>query len=172
MVRIDIKALKTGLHEYEWDLESEALELDPAVFSQLHVHARLDHHPSRMFVTLRAVGTARLVCDRTLVEFDQPIQGEYSLLFTGPEFFEGAEDDNEGLRLLLPEDEEIDLTEAVRDTYLLSLPQRRIAPGAEAKEIPMQFGYPEEGDEVDPRWRALLALRSGEDSPGQDEGAR
>lgn len=162
MVCIDIKALKAGLHEYDWDLKPEAIDLDPEVFSDLHVHAKMDLHPSRIFVTLEVDGVAKLVCDRTLVTFEQPIEGEYSILFAGAEFFEGMEgEQEEDMKLLSQDDEEIDLTEAVRDTFLLAIPQRRIAPGAEAEEIPMQFGRL---DAVDPRWEALLALKTSDES--------
>lgn len=169
MVRIDIKALKPGLHEYDWDLEPESIDLDPEVFSDLHVHAQMDLHPSRIFVTLEVKGVAQLVCDRTLVAFEQPIEGAYSILFAGAEFFEGKEGEEEDMKLLSQDDEEIDLTESVRDTFLLAIPQRRIAPGAESEDIPMQFGRPDSGDEpVDPRWEALLALKTPGDSPEEE----
>lgn len=166
MVCIDIKALKAGLHEYDWDLEPESIDLDPEVYRDLHVHAKMDLHPSRIFVTLEVDGVAKLVCDRTLVTFDQPIEGEYSILFAGAEFFEGKEGEEEDMKLLSQDDEEIDLTEAVRDTFLLALPQRRIAPGAESEDIPMQFGRTEA---VDPRWEALIALKSSENPSEEKE---
>ena len=160
MVRIDIKALRPGLYEYDWKLDAEAIDLDPNVFKALHAQARLDYHVSRIYVTLNVNAEARLVCDRTLAEFDQPVEGTYSVLFSGPEFFEGSEEE-EDIRLLAPDMEELDLTDAVRDTFLLALPQRQIAPGAEEEDIPMRFGVPSQEDAaLDPRWDALRALQS------------
>ena len=166
MICIDIKALKAGIHEYEWKLKAVDIDLDPRIFDSLDVHARLDYHPSRIFVSLNTSAKARLVCDRTLVEFEQPVEGEFHTLFSGPEMFEGLEEEDEDVRLLTSDMEEIDLTEAVRDTFLLSLPQRRIAPGAEDEDIPLQFGAPEhdEGD-VDPRWEALKGLLPEKSTP-------
>lgn len=162
MVRIDIKALKPGIHEFEWSLDAESLDIDPAMFRDIELYVRLDYHASRIFVSIQADSIARLTCDRTLVEFDQELHGEYTILFSGPEFFEGVEEDDEDIRLLTPDMEEIDLTDSVRDTILLSLPHRRIAPGAEDKEIPLQFGEPGE-TAIDPRWEALRGLSSTEE---------
>ena len=160
MVQIDLKAIKAGIHEFDWVLSAENLGLDPALFGDVELGVRLDYHPPRALVTIQVDCIAHLVCDRTLVDFDQPVQGEYTILYSGPEMFEGVEADNEDIQLLTPDIEEIDLTDAVRDTLLLSIPQRRIAPGAEDKDIPLQFGVPDnEEAEVDPRWEALKVLR-------------
>jgi uncharacterized protein len=51
----------------------------------------------------------------------------------------GGDEETESVRVLQPDDEEIELGDAVRDTLLLAVPQRKIAPGAEEVEIPTQF---------------------------------
>ena len=161
MVKIDLKSLKAGIHEYDWVLTADALEVDPEVFGgEIELYVRLDYHVSRVLVNIQVDTVARLVCDRTLVDYEQPVQGEYNLLFSGPEMFEGMEEEEEDIRLLTPDVEEIDLTDSIRDTLLLSLPQRRIAPGAEDEEIPLQFGGPDVNEpRIDPRWEALRALK-------------
>lgn len=160
MVQVDLKSLKAGIHEFEWVLTAENLDLDPEVFEDVELFVRLDYHSTRVFVNIYTDSIAHLTCDRTLVEFDQPVHGEYSILFSGPEMFEGMEEAEEDIRLLPSGVEEIDLTDAVRDTLLLALPQRRIAPGADDEDIPLRFGAPDgEGAEVDPRWEALKALK-------------
>ena len=110
MVKIDLKALKAGIHEYDWVLTAETLEVDPEVFGgEIELYVRLDYHASRVLVSIQIDTVARLVCDRTLVDYEQPVQGEYNLLFSGPEMFEGMEEDEEDIRLLPPDVEEIDL---------------------------------------------------------------
>ena len=165
MVQIDLKALKAGVHEFDWVLSAESIGIDPGLFDEIELYIRLDYSPVRVFVEMQIDSTAHLVCDRTLVDFDQPVQGEYSVLFSGPEMFEGMEEEDEDIRLLTPDVEEIDLTDVVRDTLLLSVPQRRIAPGAEDEDIPLQFGGADNVEEVDPRWEALKVLRDN-DSTG------
>ena len=161
MIQVDIKSLEPGIHEFEWEPEAGALELDPGVFRDLHVSARLDHHPSRIFVTLHTRADVRLVCDRTLVEYDDEVEGEHSVLFTGTEMLEDAGEQDDEIRELKSGDELIDLTDLVRDTFILSIPARKIAPGAEVADIPLAFGKSASGEEaIDPRWEALRDLKA------------
>lgn len=159
MLTIDIAALEEGLHEVELTPASEDLDLDPERFSDVHVHARLDLRNRRLLVMLDAEATASLVCDRTLEPFDERLGGSYSLLFVPPEFTRKArdEDDFEEVRELLPADREIDVTDAVRDTLLLAVPQRCVAPHARDIDIETTFGKPKDAP-VDPRWEALSDL--------------
>ncbi len=160
MVRIEIAPLKAGLHEIVLQPSAEAVELDPEAFKDIQVTARLDVHRERILVMLQARATATLECDRTLVLFDQPIEGSYSLLFVPPDFVRESDDEFEEVRELLPSDQEIDLTDAVRDTLLLALPVRRVAPGAEDEDLPTRFGDEGEEESIDPRWEALRKLKA------------
>jgi uncharacterized protein len=135
------------------------LDLDPEVFSDIAVALRLDFGWDRVLVLLDAVATATLTCDRTLVSFDQPVQASYTVLFAAPDVASDEDGRFEDVRLLQPNDQYIDLTDPVRDTLLLALPVRRVAPGAEDVELPTRFGAPDkEDDAIDPRWAALRSL--------------
>lgn len=165
MVTIDIASLDLGIHHVELEPSAEDLNLEEEEFKDVHVLARLDVQERRILVHLDAHAVARLECDRTLVLFDQEVEGEYSVLFAPPGFAGREDDDRYGeVRELLPQDRELDVTDVVRDTLLLALPQRCIAPGAEDEEIQTEFGQTEEGeDDIDPRWEKLRELRGGED---------
>ncbi len=169
MLRIDLAPFQDGVHHDELTPEVEAVGLDPERFADLRVTVTLDLFNDRVLVTLVASATASLECDRTLVSFDQRVEGTYRILFVPPTFTR-HEDDEEGLeeiQVLQPSDHVIDLTEAVHDTVMLAIPTRKVAPGAEDLEIQTVFGAPEDGAEaaIDPRWEALRALRSA----GEDE---
>ncbi len=165
MVRIDLKPLKNGVHEFDWNPEPDELGLDEDVFYDLALHVRLDVQPDSIYARLSADGAARLICDRTLKPYEERISGAYAMLF----ITRGAseEDNDAGLDdvvVLPPGEDMLDLTEPVRDTYMLALPQRRVAPGADDQEIPMRFGAPAESETaVDPRWDALRTLRDTHD---------
>lgn len=147
---------------FDWDLEPEALDLDPEVFRSLHVSVRLDVQPDNVFVRLTANGVARLTCDRTLAPYDESVSGSHALLFVTRGSLDAIEDTTDDVVELGPDEEEIDLTSVIRDTFLLALPHRRIAPGAEALDLPMQYGAPAKDDDmVDPRWEALKKWRGG-----------
>ena len=84
MLRIDLAPLGEGLHHVALTPEPEAVGLDPERFADLRVAATLDIFNDRVLVTLEAAATATLECDRTLVLFEQPIEGVYRVLFVPP----------------------------------------------------------------------------------------
>lgn len=161
MLTIDITSLSDGIHHLEFDPSAEEAGLDPTTFENLHVEVELQSHRDRILVKLRATATANLTCDRTLQPYEQPVEGYYSLLFGPPSMVGQEGEEFEEVRPLSPSDKEIDLTEVVRDTLLLALPQRQIAPGAEDEEIDREFGAPEDEEDtpIDPRWSDLEKLQ-------------
>ena len=163
MLRIDIAGLSEGLSTETLHPEADTLGLDPDLFSALEVDVQLDIAARRIMASFQACALATLVCDRTLDPYTQRICGNHTLLFVPPEQITGDEPD-ETLRPLLDDDDEIDIGDAVRDTLLLALPLRRVAPDAEDIEIPTVFGGERdaEGRLIDDRWDALRRLRDGE----------
>ena len=137
-------------------------------FGLVHIDAVLNYEPGEILVTLQAQTTATMTCDRTLQRFDQPLEGSYAVLFTDPGRSapeEGEQHDER--RELPPGARHLDLTDVLRDTLLLAIPQRKVAPGAEDEEIETVFGAPEappDGDgPVDPRFEKLRELRNSDD---------
>lgn len=163
MFTIEVASLDPGLHQLTLEPPAEDLDLDPEKFKDVRVDARLDVTERRIFVTLDAKARATLECDRTLRLFDQEIGGTHDVVFAPPEFAEDDEDAYDDVRPLDPFGKEIDVTDVVRDTILLAIPQRCVAPGAEDEEIQTEFGAPEDDGEdvIDPRWEALKKLKSG-----------
>lgn len=162
MLGIPTTPLKPGLHEVTLTPSAEDVGLDPEVFSDVRVEARLDHQDERTLVAFTARAMATLECDRTAVMFEQPVEGTYAILFVLPEQFGGVgESGNDDIRPLPQTGAELDINDAVRDTLLLALPVRRVAPGAEDEPIPVTFGadLDDEGNVIDPRWEALRKLR-------------
>lgn len=166
MVTVDIASLSPGIHHVEFAPSAEAAGLDPSTFDDIRVEAELQYHRNRILVRLSAAATAELTCDRTLRPYEQSVEGRYSLLF-GPESMVGKEGEEfEEVRPLDPHDNELDLTDVVRDTLLLALPQRRVAPDAPDEPVERQFGAPSDDerddaspDPIDPRWDELRKLR-------------
>jgi uncharacterized protein len=154
MLPVRLTALSPGLHPFSFSPPAEDLNLDPEAFRDIHLEGHLDVAPTRIVVHLSARALARLTCDRTLVEFDQPIEGRHLVVFTTDADLAG-DDDRDDVLLLPPDAYEIDLAGPARDTLLLAVPARAVAPGAEDVELPTQFGK----EEIDPRWEGLLRLR-------------
>lgn len=162
MLTVDVTSLSDGIHHLDFSPSAEEAALDPTTFRDIHVEAELQCHRDRILVKLWASATAELTCDRTLQPFDEEVEGGYSVLFGPPSMVGQEGDEFEEVRPFHPSDQEIDLTDVVRDTLLLALPQRQIAPGAEEEPIDQEFGTPEEDEEkpIDPRWEELQKLKS------------
>jgi uncharacterized protein len=96
----------------------------------VNVAVRLAHQETVVAVEGSAETVAGMVCGRCLNQFDAPVQPSFSLLFSpGPA--PGPEAPNETIDLdqrdlgLYPYDgDEIDLTDAVQEQILLSLPMQ------------------------------------------------
>ncbi len=164
MLRIDLTPLDEGVHHVVLEPQAQAVGLDPDRFKDLRLDAVLEVFNDRVLATLHASATATLECDRTLALFEQPIEGACRILFVPPSFVdtEKGETGYEEVRVFHRSGHEIDLTEAVRDTLLLAVPARKVAPGAEALDLPTVFGAAEAA--IDPRWEALRSLLRDEDA--------
>jgi uncharacterized protein len=159
MLPVDIAALSEGTHEVTLTPEPDEVGLEPEAFSDIAVDARLDLNGRRLFVSFQVRAVATLQCDRTLRTFHQPVAGNHLVLFAPPEEIGNLATKEQEVYPLADGDREIDIADPVRETILLALPTRRIAPGAEEEDIPTRFGDEGEGD---PRWEALRRLRDDE----------
>lgn len=168
MLQFDIRDLKEGrVEEVVVHPSPEELEVDEEQFSDIEVSVRLGRQGDRIFVSFDVGATATFECDRTLEVYDEHLQSSYALTFAPPERITQEEHEDETVRPLPAEAAEIDIGKDVRDTLLLSVPVRTIAPSARDKEIQTEFGTAgeEEGEEedVDPRWQRLKELRENGD---------
>lgn len=159
MVPVRIAGLAPGRHPIDAAPSPSDLDLDPAAFRDIRVSGHLDVAPTQIVVAFAVSAVARLTCDRTLAEFEQPVEGAYTVVYTSDADLAG-DDDADDLRYLAPEAIEIDLAEPVRDTLLLALPMHPVAPGADDLPLPTTFG----AQETDSRWDGLLRFRSDEPS--------
>jgi uncharacterized protein len=140
---------------------------DEVTFGPVQLDAVLNYQPDHALVTFEARTVATLTCDRTLRRFEQPIDGGYAVLFAAPgRGTPEQSEEHDELRELARGARFLDLIDAVRDTLLLAVPQRKVAPDAEDEDIDTVFGAPaaSEDEPVDPRWEKLRQLRSDETS--------
>lgn len=164
MIPIDIRSLKEGFQTLEFTPSTEDLGVEEPALQDVHVEAQVTVDGEQIVVRVAARAVARLTCDRTLELFDQAIDGTYTVCFM-PEAMMDDDAEDDGIQPLPGDRDEIDLTDIVRDTLMLAVPVRKIAPGAEELDIPTTFGETSDTD-IDPRWKGLEKLRSSsEESP-------
>ena len=157
MVHIEIAPLHRGLNTIELRPSADDLDLDPAEFSEIVVDSQVDVRADRILVRFSVASDAHMICDRTLRPFTERVSGSYAVLLSAQA--EVAADDVDDVRVFSPSDRAIDISDAIRDTLILALPARRLAPGADEVEIPDRFGDAESDSQPDPRWEALRRLQ-------------
>ncbi len=158
MVLIDISALSSGVHEVTLHPSSGDLNLGKDEFGSIKAVVRLHIGDHQILAQLHVSANSRLICDRTLIPFTQRVSGEFSVMFTTKVI--SRYDTDEVVKHLDPAARELDVTEAIRDTILLAVPLRKVAP--EASEAELNLTYQDETTETltDPRWEELKKLKS------------
>jgi uncharacterized protein len=162
MLTFDITPLKPGSHDVVLRSTADDLALDPSTFDNIEVSLRLEVQADRAVARYTARADASLICDRTLERYTQSIGGDHVVLFLPVDEIASRSETPDDVRGFPETGARLDLTEPVRDTLLLALPVRRVAPGAEDREIPTVFPAPvtERDAPADPRWEALRKLRN------------
>ena len=156
---VDIGTLDYGSHELEVAAAPEDLDLDPESFSAIRVALNVDVGEQRISMSMSAEAIATLTCDRTLVRFNEHVSGTYFVIYEREAKSNADADESGELRHLPSTELSVDIAPDVRDTLLLAVPLRKVAPEADAVDLDLSYGSPDESD-VDPRWKALEALRS------------
>ena len=135
--------------------DADDLDLDPDVFSALGIKVKHEQDSDGRRLRIKAEADVCLTCDRTLRTFSRKVTGMHEVALLPAD--EPASDLSDAYHLMLePWQTKIDLTSVVRDTLLLALPVRKVAPDAEDLVIPTVYGAPEEAEPT--YWEALKQL--------------
>lgn len=135
--------------------DARDVDLDPDMFSALGIQIEQECHAGRRRLRIQAEADVCMVCDRTQRAFTRRIAGEHKLALLKAE--EPTYERTDAYCLVLePWQNRIDLTKIVRDTLLLAVPVRKVAPDAEDLVIPTVYGAPEEPEHS--CWEALRQL--------------
>nr|WP_255594512.1 DUF177 domain-containing protein [Pontibacter sp. HSC-14F20] len=121
---------------------------------KLLAKVELDKTESLLTLHFDIKGHVRLTCDRSLEEFDQPVDIEETLLIKYGE--ENAELD-EDLWQITPETQTLNVAQHLYDYIGLSLPMKKLHPR-----------FVEELDEDDERDILIYSSRKADDSEGND----
>jgi uncharacterized protein len=168
MIKIYIKGLKDGLHDVELSEPVNAVpELSEEFFGDIEIKGKLRVLGNRFNLVGSAICKAKLICDRTLKEFEQDIVAELTLAYlvnsTGIEIV--GMDDNDKERMISKEEKYLDITDDVREELIISIPMKKVAPDIEDKDF--EDIYPEHSatknkkvdKDIDDRWSALKDIK-------------
>lgn len=180
---IKIQGLTEGEHEFEFEMGDaffQAFEQDLIEQGDFKASVLLDKSTSMLRLNFHITGSARLTCDRSLDEFDYPIELDEAYLFkfgNEPNF---AADEME----VIPFGSvDVNIAQHLFDFIALAVPVKKLHPRYEEGEDEEDYIYisgatnfdseaestdgkkeNKEAENVDPRWAALAALRNKQDN--------
>jgi uncharacterized protein len=173
---IGIAKLSNKQHAYEFEMDDSffaLFEQEIILGGKLLAKVELDKTESLLTLHFDIKGHVRLTCDRSLEEFDQPLDVEETLRIKyGPENAELDED----LWQITPETQTLNIAQHLYDYIGLALPMKKLHPRfleeldedderdilvySSRKDGDSESGDNEgdDDDDVDPRWDALKNL--------------
>ncbi|PKL86843.1 MAG: hypothetical protein CVV22_01775 [Ignavibacteriae bacterium HGW-Ignavibacteriae-1] len=169
MLKLDISGMADG--EYEFTLVEPVSKLNSPFeefVGDVHFEGTVRKLGHRYNLKAELKGTARLICDRSLIEFDELIESELFMSFIADTkaFLELTGQEHKHNEVIIREDYKyIDVSPYVMESLALELPLKRIAPEFRDKELKEIF--PEVADklreenenDIDDRWSKLKNIK-------------
>ncbi|WP_420149642.1 YceD family protein [Spirosoma sp.] len=171
----DIHIVGLENKRYEYDFTSDdaffaALEQDLIEKGSVQTHLVLDRSETMLRLDFHITGTVEQTCDRSLDEYDEPVDTRQTMLLKFGDHNEELSDD---IELIERNTATINVARYIFEFISLSLPMKRLHPrfrDEEDSDDDLQNGKviyrsdadtnDEEQPDVDPRWAALRKLNN------------
>lgn len=164
----NIVSLNHSIHEFTYELDGGFFKqygTDTISEGALKAIVSLNKHETFLEATFRIQGTVRVICDRSLEDFDFAINIQPKLVYKyGDEDKEISED----VMMIHRDTAILDLGQPMYEYILLAVPMKKLHPRFQEEEDESEEGKlvytssdetKEETDVVDPRWEALKKLK-------------
>ncbi|MEG0795119.1 MAG: DUF177 domain-containing protein [Odoribacter sp.] len=160
--KIAFRGLGEGRHSFDFVLDEaffDCFEATKGTLGKVDAEVVLVKSVLLMEVKMKIKGTVKATCDRCLGVIELPVEGEMNLYVKQSGREEGNEDD---FIIIAPEDDFIDLSPYLYETYLLHYPMRVVHPDGECDEemeqVLDEYVIDEDTKPTDPRWNELRKL--------------
>lgn len=157
---IPFKGLSTGNHHFSFKIDKkffESFEFFGSDTGILDVKLELIKETNLLDLHFNIIGTMKLICDRCLSEYKQPIKGEFRLVIKFGETFSEESDEI----IVIPANESsIDLKQFIYEYINLLLPIKRVHQNEKdcTPEMIKKL-HDFKRQENDPRWEALKNIK-------------
>lgn len=163
--------MKTGTYTFDYKVNDaffESMEYSLIHKGDLNVTLEFEKKENMMTAHFRAEGIVSTSCDRCDTPMKLPISGEFKLIYK----FGLEESEDESLVVLHPESYELDVTEAIYELAIVSLPARMVHPAGECDEemwkLIQQYTVNSTQEEEDDDWDDE-DWEDEDDEPGPDD---
>jgi uncharacterized protein len=162
-MKIDISNLSEGTHEYGLTTEPNAIGLCEQFHNEVRVTLTLDKNNRQIHMTAEVETIGSFRCDRCGDELDKGLRNNFHMLYMSEEEDRDAYDADE-VRLVSPDQHEIDIGDDVRQLIMLAVPQKILCKESCAGLCPRcgrnlnREHCTCTAEEFDPRWDKLRGL--------------
>ena len=163
-MKIQVGGLSEGIHNYEFDVPADELDLGENFPRNVLVKASVDKSVHQIALKAEISSTGHFACDRCVREFDLPIRTSYRMFYV----MEGSEDpgiDPTEIQVIPPGVSTINLSEDVRQTVIIGIPLKLLCT-PDCKGLCPECGKDRNIQQcscastvVDSRWEGLGKLR-------------
>lgn len=168
---LNLAKLPLKTHRFEFELGSDFFALfDQSLVEQGQLHADVELIKTERLLTLNfhITGTVCLTCDRSLDEFDQPLDIQEQLLMR---FGDENKELDDNVLQITPDTQALPLAQHLYDYIGLALPMKKLHPRFQNEpddnpDAPTKLIFstrpaddaPDDDEPADPRWAALRNL--------------
>lgn len=160
--KIAFRGLGEGKHSFEFVLDEaffSCFEATKETKGRIDAKVEIVKSSLLMEVRLSMKGSVIALCDRCLGEVNISLEGKMNLYVKQSEREEGNEDD---YIVVLPDDDYLDLSTYLYETYMLHYPMRVVHPEGQCdedmKDVLQKYVRKEDEKPIDPRWNELKKL--------------
>ncbi len=167
---VNIVGLSFAKHEFDFDLGASFFKqygTDVVSEGSLKAQVELDKHETFVEATFKIKGALRLTCDRSLEDFDFPLNINKKLMY---KYGEEDREISEDVMMIHRDTATLDLGQPMYEFIALAVPMKKLHPrfqdeeesgdDAEGKLVYSSSSETTEDDSpVDPRWEALKKLK-------------
>jgi uncharacterized protein len=162
--RINILGLSLAVHQFQYEIGTGFFrKYDNGLVSdgKFTVNVSLDKRETFLETEFKIVGSVKLVCDRSLDEFDHPFSLTRKIMFKyGDQEMEVSED-----VIIIPHGtESLEVGKYIYEFIALAIPMKKLHPRYQDESEEDQLIYTSDSneekkeDEIDPRWEMLKKL--------------
>lgn len=162
--RINILGLSLAVHNFRYEVGNEFFrKYDKGLVSEgkFTVDIALDKRETFLETDFKIAGSVKLVCDRSLDEFDYPIDITRRIIFKyGDQEMEVSED-----VMMIPHGiESLEVGQYIYEFIALAIPMKKLHPRFQDESDEEGIIYSSDSneekkeDEIDPRWEMLKKL--------------
>jgi uncharacterized protein len=166
-MKIQVGGLSEGIHEYEFEVAPEELNLGESFSGSVLVKASLDKSVHQIALQAAISSTGHFACDRCVREFDLPIKTSYRMFYVMEGSEEGAIDPTE-MQVIPHGVSTINLSDDVRQTVVIGIPLKLLCT-PDCRGLCPECGRDRNAQQcscsstiVDSRWEGLEQLRRNE----------